>query len=229
MVEAEFDSVASDYVAQHARSIRLSGEDVGYFARYKIAAARRITDGRDLTIRKIMDFGAGIGNSLKPMRVKFPEAHITCLEVSEQSLDFCRSELSSEIDFRTYDGVQLPANIGTFDLIFTSCVFHHIPADIHVSLLSQLRDCLTPDGLFLLFEHNPWNPLTQHAVNNCPFDEHAVLISAPEMRRRLIAAGFRQVQIDYRVFFPRPLSKLRSLEPALARVPIGAQYSLMAR
>jgi len=228
MAEAEFDAVASDYVAQHARSIRLSGEDVGYFARYKIADARKIADQRKLTIRNIMDFGAGIGNSLKPMREIFPEAHISCLDVSDRSLDICRGQLASEVDFHSYDGAQIPADIGKFDLIFTSCVFHHIPADLHVSLLSQIRERLAPDGIFLLFEHNPWNPLTRHAVNNCPFDEHAVLITAPELRRRLMAAGFPQVQIHYRVFFLGPLSALRVLEPALAWLPIGAQYSLTA-
>ncbi|MGE4432097.1 MAG: trans-aconitate 2-methyltransferase [Sphingobium sp.] len=228
MVEAEFDAVASDYTAQHARSIRLSGEDVGYFAHYKIADARKIADRRNLTVQRIMDFGAGIGNSLQPMRAQFPDAHIACLDVSDQSLDLCRSELSGGVDFRVYDGVQIPGDLGSFDLIFTACVFHHIPATTHISLLSQIRDRLTPDGIFLLFEHNPWNPLTRHAVKNCPFDEHAVLISAPEMRRRLLAAGFRQVRIDYRVFFPGPLSALRIFEPALVRVPMGAQYSLTA-
>lgn len=228
MVEAEFDAVASDYAAQHARSIRFSGEDVGYFAHYKVADAYKIARRRALTVRRIMDFGAGIGNSIGPMRAKFPETHITCLDVSDRSLDLGRDGFREGIEFRAYDGVRIPADIGAFDLIFTACVFHHVPADMHVALLSQIRERLTPGGIFLLFEHNPWNPLTRHAVNNCPFDQHAVLISAPEMRRRLIAAGFRQVRIDYRVFFPGPLSALRILERALARIPIGAQYSLTA-
>lgn len=64
--------------------------------------------------------------------------------------------------------------------------------------------------MLLLFEHNPWNPLTRHAVANCPFDENAVLISAPEMRKRLRTAGFRNVRIDYRLFFPGFLSALRA-------------------
>src|SRR3546814_7785167 len=90
MPEAEFDAVASDYVAQHARSIRLSGEDVDYFARYKIVEARKITDRRSVPVGRIMDFGAGIGNSVKPMRELFPNARITCLDVSEKSLVQCR-------------------------------------------------------------------------------------------------------------------------------------------
>lgn len=225
---AEFDAVAASYADQHARSIRLSGESTDYFARYKIADARRIADRRGLAVRSILDFGAGIGNSLRPMREMFPDARITCLDVSEQSLDLCRKELSERVDFRIYDGHELPPDLGTFDLIFTACVFHHIPEALHVSLLRQIRKRLNDGGLFVLFEHNPWNPLTRHAVNTCPFDANAVLISAPEMRRRLRAAGFADPQVSFRVFFPGPLAALRLLEPALARVPIGAQYSLAA-
>jgi len=225
---AEFDGVAGSYVDQHARSIRLSGEGVDYFARYKAQDARRVADRRGVQVRRILDFGAGIGNSLQPLRRQFPEARITCLDVSAQSLELCRTRLSDGVDFVAYDGIELPSDMGAFDLIFTACVFHHIPESAHVSLLRQLRKRLNPGGFALLFEHNPWNPLTRHAVNSCPFDENAVLISAPEMRRRFAAAGFAEAQVNYRMFFPGPLAALRIVEPALARVPIGAQYFIAA-
>ncbi len=228
MLEAEFDAVAATYAAQHARSIRISGEDVGYFADYKVADAKRAARCAGLAVDRILDFGSGIGNSLKPMRAAFPDAHITCLDVSERSLDRCRAELSGGASFFGYDGIDFPLAMGRFELIFTSCVFHHIVEDLHIALLAQIRQHLAPGGMFILFEHNPWNPLTRHAVRQCPFDENAVLISAPEMRRRLTKAGFSRVQTDYRVFFPGALALLRPLEPALAWLPMGAQYSLTA-
>ncbi|WP_236613029.1 class I SAM-dependent methyltransferase [Sphingobium quisquiliarum] len=180
------------------------------------------------TVGRILDFGAGIGNSLKPMRQAFPNAHISCLDVSERSLDLCREKLSEQVSFHVYDGQHMPAAMGSFDLIFTACVFHHIPEDLHVQLLGQIRRHLSPGGVFTLFEHNPWNPLTRHAVANCPFDENAVLISAPEMKRRLVKAGFDRVRMNYRIFFPGALAALRPLERSLTWLPFGAQYSLMA-
>src|SRR3546814_5674023 len=101
-----------------------------------------------------MDFGAGIGNSVKPMREMFPSARITCLDVSEKSLVQCRRHGTANTGFQVYDGVQIPADLGSFDLIFTSCVFHHIPAEIHISLLAQLRERLGPEGVLLLFEQD---------------------------------------------------------------------------
>jgi SAM-dependent methyltransferase len=228
MAEAEFDAVAADYAVQHARSIRMSGEDTGYFAQYKVVEARRVADRNSLDVQRILDFGAGIGSSLPHLREHFPKAHITCLDVSEESLRRCRHLSVERVEYKAYDGQVLPSEIGQFDLIFTACVFHHIETENHISLLSQLRRLLAPNGLFLLFEHNPWNPLTQHAVRICPFDQNAVLISAREMGRRLKIAGFRNVKTDYRIFFPGQLAALRKYEPALAWLPIGAQYSLTA-
>ncbi|WHO37586.1 class I SAM-dependent methyltransferase [Sphingobium sp. AP49] len=229
MAEAEFDAVANDYVDQHARSIQISGESPDFFADYKIADLRRMADRLGWSPRRILDFGAGIGNSLAPLRRYFPDAAITCLDVSDQSLDICRSKASGDTRFLCYDGERLPDDLGQFDLIFTACVFHHIPETQHVDLLRQIRQALAPDGMFVLFEHNPWNPLTQRAVRACPFDRNAVLISAPEMRARFRAAGFDQIDRRYRIFFPRALAALRPLEPLLTGVPLGAQYSLAGR
>lgn len=228
MAEAEFDEVAAEYATQHARSIRISGEDTAYFAQYKIADLRSIADERGVDVRRILDFGSGVGNSLQPMRTQFPDAHISCLDVSEKSLALCRQIASGKTDFHCYDGNYVPAEIGRFDIIFTACVFHHIPQDVHVSLLSQIYERLTPGGVFVLFEHNPWNPLTRHAVNTCPFDRNAVLISAPEMRRRMQKAGFTEIETRYRIFFPGSLSFMRRLEAMLTGLPLGAQYSLIA-
>ena len=81
----------------------------------------------------------------------------------------------------------------------------------------------------MLFEHNPWNPLTRHAVATCPFDVNAVLISAPEMRRRFRAAGFTDVDLKWTLFFPAFAAPLRPLEAGLGWLPLGAQYRLVAR
>lgn len=229
MPEAEFDRVAADYQAQHNASIRLSGEDSGYFAQYKAIDTRRIADAAGCLPQDILDFGSGIGNAVEPLSRNFPEARLTCLDVSSSSLDLSRRRWGGEATYRHYDGEQIPEDIGTFDLIFTACVFHHIPETQHVALLGQLKRSLRPGGLFVLFEHNPWNPLTRQAVKSCPFDQNAVLISAPKMRKRLEAAGFTDCNIRYRIFFPAALAWLRPLERFMTGVSLGAQYCLGAR
>ena len=44
------------------------------------------------------------------------------------------------------------------------------------------------------------------------------------MKRRQLGAGFVSVKTRYRVFFPHFLRALRSLEGALAWLPLGGQY-----
>jgi len=88
---------------------------------------------------------------------------------------------------------------------------------------------MKPDGIFFIFEHNPLNPLTVRVMNQCPFDENAVLIRADQLKARLLRAGFSECELRYRVFFPRFLRHLRRLEAGLAWLPAGAQYYLAAR
>lgn len=224
----EFDTFASDYEAQHRASIRLSGEETGFFARYKALDALRVTREADLAPNSILDFGSGIGNAVGPLRECFPQARLTCLDVSELSLSQSRRRHGDGPDYRIYDGSKVPAEIGQFDLIFTACVFHHIPVHAHIDLLGQLRERLAPGGMMVLFEHNPLNPLTCHAVKTCPFDANAVLIGAKTMRERFRAAGFSAPRVEYRLFFPAFASRLRCLERYLKAIPLGAQYLITA-
>lgn len=226
MVEVEFDTVVADYRRQHAQSISFAGDDLDYFARYKIDELAKVSNKAKLDARSILDFGAGIGNSLQPIREAFPDAAIKCLDVSAESLKLCESQNVANMTTHAYDGQKLPFSDQSVDLAFTACVFHHIPEQDHIQLLSEIRRCLNPDGRFVLFEHNPYNPLTQLAVKRCPFDEHAVLITAPEMRRRFEAAGFSTVQARYHIFFPQQLARLRPLEEFMHWLPLGGQYLL---
>jgi ubiquinone/menaquinone biosynthesis C-methylase UbiE len=225
--DAEFDRHASTYAQQHGSSVAISGEEPEYFSQYKIDDLVRICDLDGLKPARILDFGAGIGNSLGPMKRAFPDARISGIDVSEESLEICRKIAREGTELRCYDGQTIPFEDGTFDLVFAACVFHHIPVQQHVALLNEIRRVLGPRGRFVLYEHNPWNALTVQAVRNCPFDENAVLIAAPEMARRLRSAGFERVDRRFRVFFPRMLAALRPLEWSLSPVPLGAQYMLV--
>ncbi|MBZ9796761.1 class I SAM-dependent methyltransferase [Mesorhizobium sp. ES1-4] len=174
--------------------------------------------------RRILDFGAGVGNSLGHMRDAFPDSEIVLLDPSRESLDIASKRFPDQAAFTQFDGQTIPFADGSFDLAFAACVFHHIPEDLQIGLLAEIGRVLADGGSFFLFEHNPWNPLTTHAVRNCAFDENAVLISAPEMRRRMAAAGIPGTRIIYRIFFPKLFSWLRPLERFLTKIPVGAQY-----
>jgi len=228
VLEAEFDKFADEYEQAHAASIRLSGETPDFFAQYKINEVAQQLARKGVRPARILDFGAGVGNSLAHMRRAFPDAEIVLLDPSAQSLEIAEKRFPGQAHFQPFDGQTIPYADGHFDLVFTACVFHHIPEDLHIGLLAEIRRVLANNGSFFIFEHNPWNPLTLHAVRNCIFDENAVLINAPTLKKRLTSAGFTRSATAYRIFFPHLLAKLRPLERYLGRVPMGAQYFVHA-
>jgi SAM-dependent methyltransferase len=226
---AEFDRFAEEYLETHAKNIAISGESPEYFARYKIEEIRRVWGKRGRPDpRTILDFGAGIGNSVPHFHRSFPDAEIIALDVSDKSLAIAEKRFSGMARFQLYDGEGPLAPDGQVDLAFSACVFHHIDAKEHVELFRRMRQTLSPDGAVVIFEHNPINPVTQHIVATCEFDEHAVLILAGTLKRRLREAGFAKVEIAYTGFFPASLARLRGLEPAMKHLPIGAQYYALA-
>jgi hypothetical protein len=66
-------------------------------------------------------------------------------------------------------------------------------------------------------------------MSRIPFDRDAVTLSFLEAEALLRRAGFRSVATSFHFFFPKALSRLRPLETWLERVPLGAQYCVLAR
>ena len=229
MKSTEFDKFAEEYAAMHSGSIRASGEGPEYFAEYKVRDVAKHLTTHDLSWNECLDFGSGIGGSIPYFRKHLPNAHLTCIDVSQKSLDIAQSRFPTLATFRLFDGERLPFKDNTFDVVFSACVFHHIPAAEHVLLMTEIHRVLSPGGVFFVFEHNPLNPLTISVVRQCPFDENAVLINSKELARRLSKAQFQSIERKYRIFFPNALRAFRPLESALGWCPLGAQYYLAAR
>jgi hypothetical protein len=87
---------------------------------------------------------------------------------------------------------------------------------------------IKPGGGFALWENNPWNPGTRWVMSRIPFDRDAVCLNQTETRKRLAEAGMTIRMTENHFYFPRILASLRRWEPALRRLPFGAQYVVMA-
>jgi ubiquinone/menaquinone biosynthesis C-methylase UbiE len=221
--QAEFDKFADEYRTLQSASIAASGEPPEYFWEYKVRDLAGFRKQYDKPVR-LLDFGSGIGTSIPYFDSYFPGSQVISMDVSLRSLVIGSERFRNLADFVQFDGSRMPFRDETFDIVFAACVFHHIPESEHVHLLRELRRILVPAGLLAVFEHNPWNPLTRSAVDACPFDENAQLIPGWKMRRRVALAGFQRTELQYRIFFPRFLARLRPLESYLMWLPLGGQY-----
>lgn len=88
---------------------------------------------------------------------------------------------------------------------------------------------LKPGGLIFVFEHNPYNPVTQKIVSNCPYDEDAVLLKPSELNGLLREGGLEVKEQQFSLFFPQWLKLALPLERYLGWLPLGGQYWIKAR
>lgn len=228
MRDPGFDAFAKSYDSEHQRSIAFSGCEPSYFARYKVEIAASCF--RDLCGERetLLDFGCGPGTSIPYFRTALANARILAADVSRLSLAEAEARHGAVASYIPIEGGSLDIGDGEVGLGFAACVFHHIPPVEHQAWLSELRRVVKPGGGLLIFEHNPLNPLTLHAVANCAFDHDAILLRAGTLAHSLETAGWRVLRIRYHVFFPQVLRALRVIEPALGLIPLGGQYSVLS-
>lgn len=227
MKRLEFDDFASGYYTQHASDIKISGETPEYFHEFKIRDLKNFCDKQSNYPEKILDFGAGIGNSIPYFRKFFPNSHIYCADVSEKSLELLKARYPGKEDILLEkDGI--PAPDQSFDIVFVACVFHHIEPNTREYWLSEIQRVTRPNGKIFIFEHNPINPLTLYVVKHSPIDKNAHIIKSKEMKKLLIKTGWKNIDVQYKIFFPSFLKKIRPLERYLVKCALGAQYRIVA-
>ena len=226
---AEFDQFADEYHNLHQENIRITGEKPEYFAEYKISDLSRVEQIVGGEVNNILDFGTGVGNSIPFLAQYFPGTSLFGTDVSEKSLTLAKERFDGFGEFSLFDGKTLPYQEGQFDLALANCVFHHIPAEEHIQLIQEVSRSLRNGGAFMIYEHNPFNPLTRHAVNTCSFDENAVLLKRVQVTKLFLKAGMEVVMQEYRVFFPSFLKLLRPLEKLLTWLPFGGQYFVVGK
>jgi SAM-dependent methyltransferase len=224
---AEFDLLADEYHEQHKSNVAITGEAPEYFAEYKIADLAALVRERNIPADRLFDFGSGIGNSVPFFRKYFELCELSCGDVSERSIEISQTRFPGEERYVLIEK-HIPLPDHSQDIVFSACVFHHIPHEEHQHWLTELRRITRPGGLLMIYEHNPLNPLTVRAVNTCPLDVNARLIWGGTLRRAALASGWNNAGIGYRVFFPAWLKSLRPLEQHLGWLGLGAQYRLVA-
>lgn len=214
-----FDHYAERYDATVQAAIGASGESVAFFAELKARLARQEAPAA----RAILDVGCGIGNVTRALARAFPRAHVMGSDPSPESIEIARARADAPVTFAVSRDT-LPFADATFDLAVAACVFHHIDAADRAHWAAEIARVLRPGGRFVLFEHNPLNPLTRRVVARVPFDEGVELLTRGDSARLVRSAGFRVARSRFYFFFPRALRALRGLEPALGWLPVGAQY-----
>lgn len=225
--KAEFDSFAADYDAALEAGIGISGENKEYFARNRVAWLEGWLRRKGFQPRSVIDFGCGTGAAM-PHLLRLPGvSQVWGLDVSRELLEVARRQHAAErLEFMP---LAEHSARGDTDLVFCNGVFHHIPPAERAGALQHIHDSLRPGGWFAMWENNPWNPGTRYVMSRIQFDRSAHMLTSRHARRLLASAGFEVLGTNYLFIFPRMLRWLRWSEPLVCRLPLGAQFQILAR
>jgi SAM-dependent methyltransferase len=222
----EFDAYATDYDAALEQGISISGEHKEYFAQGRVNWLAGQLAKLKFSPLRIFDFGCGTGTGARLLAEKYTAAKVLGVDISSSSLEVGRRlHDAGSVKFQLTEKYQ---PTGDIDLAFCNGVFHHIPLAERAGAVDTVFRSLKPGGLFAFWENNPWNPGTRYVMSRIPFDRDAITLSPPEARRLLQAGGFEILRTDFQFVFPKVVGWLRAIEPALATLPLGAQYMVLA-
>lgn len=222
MNKVDFDQFTGKYNDLLREQTKFFSADEAYFARYKVELTRRLMTDQP---RHILEYGCGIGRNIPFLRSAFPRSVIFGTDISARSIEVAR-QMNPGVAF--WLEAAEPAVQSEFDLIFVAGVFHHIPPAQRMSAMNGIASLLSSNGRVIVFEHNPFNPVTRRIVSSCPYDADAVLLRQSELTGLLSSGGLRIKGRGYCLFVPPKLKRFVGVERYIGWLPLGGQYWVCA-
>jgi SAM-dependent methyltransferase len=216
MGKVDFDDYSNEYNDILENRLKTFSHNVEFFAENKILILKKMLN---YSPKMILEYGCGIGRNLSFLSKHFPGSEIFGCDISQESLKIAEKNKFAKLYYLGSDEIN-----DKFDLIFISCVFHHIEPQKREEVVRYIYSLLVNKGSIFVFEHNPYNPLTRYIVNTCPFDSDAILLSMNECNKLFNSNGFITLAQQYYLFFPPKLAKLFCIEEYLGWLPLGGQY-----
>lgn len=223
----DFDAYAKNYRSIHTQNIKLSGADSFYFAEMRVKMLQAYEQNTSL---KVLDLGCGDGVAEMFVQQYFPAWKVEGIDVSRESIAMAKQLQLTNSNFAVYDGIHIPFEDESFDMVIVAGVLHHVEFSLHAAMAAEMKRVLKPGGRLVIYEHNPLNPLTRYLVNTCIFDEDAKLLGAGYLCRLLLKQQFSISHKIYFIFFPPKgfFKRLIPLEKYLGWIPFGGKYFIRA-
>ncbi len=180
-----------------------------HWARWYDLLGRVISLGRDKAVREklvelaapapgenVLDVGCGTGTLAIALKSKVGMGEVHGIDASPQMIDIAKEKAAKAgcaIDFQIALIEAIPFPDGSFDLVTSSLMLHHLPDDLKRTGFGEIQRVLKPGGRFLAMDfaahnHSPLGHLL--AVFGHSRGENMVDKLAPMLKD----AGFSDVQ-----------------------------------
>jgi ubiquinone/menaquinone biosynthesis C-methylase UbiE len=224
---AEFDSYCETYTEQISQTLAFSGQSHDFFTRAKANHLAKIFAHKNFWGNSkgihALDVGCGHGLIHPYLLEKTAQLKLSGVDVASSVIDVAR-KTNSAVSYQVYEGETLPYENNTFDIAFAICVMHHVAPPKWGMFLQEMKRVVKLNGLVVIFEHNPLNPLTLRVVKNCPLDKDAVLITSQSMKKLMQNAGLNVIRRKFILFTPFEKPIFQKMDQKLGWLPLGAQY-----
>jgi len=186
-------------------------------------------------VRHLLEVGSGVGAQTGILLRRFPDLHVTGVDLSEDQLAAARANLaktpwcSERYTLLQADAGELPFEAREFDGAFLCWVLEHVPSPARV--LSEVRRVLSPgapvyitevmNASFLLDPYSPHIWRYWMAFNDFQHDHGGDPFVGAKLGNLLLAGGFRDVQTEIKTIH------LDNREPARRKTMIAFWEQLL--
>jgi hypothetical protein len=198
-----------------------------FFARGRVRWLRRCLDTMGERPAHVVAFGWDRGVTTSEL---FENLHIQSLTTVDVSGERGHQQQSAD-GKATYIHVADFRAAESADLAFTHGVLDHMSDQDRTAAAVLMYRSLKSGGLIAVWQRNPWSPGRFFASSPADVAQvpHPAPMNARAARRLLRGVGFDIVNTTSAFFFPRSFAWFHPIEPALAGIPLGAQYMVLAR
>ena len=220
-----FDEYTDNYNSLVNNSIKFVGQSHDYYIRAKAPIiSNYLANFSPRRMPDVLDIGCGIGLLHRHLP---REINLHGIDNSELSI-IEAGKYNSSFTYKFFDGKSIPYGDNTFDLVIMVCVLHHIQTINQQDILHEIFRVLKPGGALILIEHNPFNLATRYVFNNCVLDLDAELCYPRKVKTLLKSSGFFVNKLRYFLISPFSFNFLNFFERLFDRIPLGAQYYIIA-
>lgn len=165
--------------------------------------------------RRLLEVGSGVGAQTEILLRRFPDLHVSCVDLNAAQLDAARDNLGrmpwlqGRYSLQRADATDLPFEPRSFDAAFLCWVLEHVPSPARV--LNEVRRVLSPgspvyitevmNSSFLLDPYSPNVWRYWMAFNDFQYESGGDPFVGAKLGNLLLAGGFRDVSTEIKTFY----------------------------